>query len=255
MTNEQLTAEKRKPSGSLRSDEPIRSPDDDLLSRGRLVEVIAGHIRATDAPESVVIALNAPWGAGKSSFLNLLEGRLTPAGSADKQASEQAIIIRFNPWHYGSVEQIVRMFFADLARGIGKAGRQDLGKHIGDLLNTAGANESGELWRLENLAYVLFWWLEWTAEEEIHSAVANHVTEDDKLVDFVGRFVTESYSHTMGDKVSRVHRKINKNNLGALLDLDAAMTRLKEISSGSGDNATAAADFVSLIEASREEDY
>ncbi|MCK5805802.1 MAG: hypothetical protein KAI66_23425 [Lentisphaeria bacterium] len=139
MTSEQPTAEKRKPSGSLRSDEPIRSLEDDRLARGRLVEVIAGHILATDAPESVVIAFNAPWGAGKSSFLNLLEGRLAFDGDGDEQASEQPIIIRFNPWHYGSVEQLVRMFFAELARGIGKAGRQELGKKIGDLLNTAGA--------------------------------------------------------------------------------------------------------------------
>ena len=55
------------------------------------------------------------------------------------QTSEQPIIIRFNPWHYGSVEQLVRMFFSELARGIGTAGRQELGKKIGDLLNAAGA--------------------------------------------------------------------------------------------------------------------
>ncbi|MBN1609947.1 MAG: hypothetical protein JW940_25190 [Polyangiaceae bacterium] len=104
-----------------------------------MVDVIAGHILATNAPESVVIALNAPWGAGKSSFLNLLEEGLAPAKDDEKKTGNEPIIIRFNPWHYGSIEQLVRMFFAELARGIGTAGRQELGKKIGDLLNAAGA--------------------------------------------------------------------------------------------------------------------
>jgi predicted KAP-like P-loop ATPase len=128
-----------KQSGSLRSDDPIRSGDDDLLARGRLVEVIAGHILATNAPESVVIALNAPWGAGKSSFLNLLEERLNPDNDDEKKKGDEPIIIRFNPWHYGSIEQLVRMFFAELARGIGTAGRQELAKKIGKLLDAAGS--------------------------------------------------------------------------------------------------------------------
>ncbi len=138
MMSEKPTAEKGNPSGSLRSDEPIRSLEDDRLSRDRLVGVIASHILATDAPESVVIALNAPWGAGKSSFLNLLEGCLNVEYKEGEQTS-QPIIIRFNPWHYGSVEQLARMFFAELGRGIGTAGLKKLGKKIGNLLNAAGS--------------------------------------------------------------------------------------------------------------------
>ncbi|GAB4520914.1 MAG: KAP family P-loop domain protein [Haliangiales bacterium] len=126
-------------SSSLRADEPIRSSDDDQLARGRLIDVIGRHILTMDVPDSVVIALNAPWGAGKSSFLNLLEARLVPEETVETNSKKPPIVIRFNPWHYGSVEQLVRMFFAALAHGIGKAGREELGKKIGKLLHAAGA--------------------------------------------------------------------------------------------------------------------
>lgn len=114
------------------------------------------------------------------------------------------------------------------------------------------ANENGELWKLDNLPYVLFRWLEWTTEDEVRIAVTTHVTEDDKLVAFVGHFVSESHSHTMGDKVSRVHRKISKQGLEALLDMDAATTRLKEVSSGGSEGAAAAHELLSLIKAKDE---
>lgn len=140
-----MTAESRndRAGSSLRSDEPIRTEDQDRLARALLVDVIGTHILHTDAPEPVVIALNAPWGAGKSSFLNLLEQKLAPPATAQVDAGKipdgQPIIIRFNPWHYTSVDQLVGMFFGELARGIGTSSRKDLAKKIGDGLRAVGS--------------------------------------------------------------------------------------------------------------------
>jgi len=107
------------------------------------VEVIGQHILEANAPESVVIALNAPWGAGKSSFLNLLEQKISPTPQADgtprSDEDTKPIVVRFNPWHYTNVDQLVRMCFGELARGIGTAGRRDIGKKIGDLSRAAGS--------------------------------------------------------------------------------------------------------------------
>ena len=102
MTDEQADSDTRIQASSLRADEPIRSSEEDLLSRGPLVAMIAQHILAMDGSESVVIALNAPWGAGKSSFLNLLEDDLTNDGSSDDCRNDGPIVVRFNPWHFGT---------------------------------------------------------------------------------------------------------------------------------------------------------
>lgn len=93
--------------------------------------------------------------------------------------------------------------------------------------------QDGLLWTLDRLPYVLFRWLEWSTEEEVRAAVTAQVATDENLVAFVGRFASESHSHTMGDKVSRVHRKISRKGLTHLLDLEAATRRLKAQSSPS----------------------
>ena len=137
MTDEQADSETRIQASSLRADEPIRSNEDDRLSRGPLVDMIARHILSMDGSESVVIALNAPWGAGKSSFLNLLEDHLTNNGDSDNFRTDGPIVVRFNPWHFGNVDQLVRVFFAELSRGIGTRGKTR--RKIGQLLTTFGS--------------------------------------------------------------------------------------------------------------------
>lgn len=114
------------------------------------------------------------------------------------------------------------------------------------------ANESGELWDLDRLVYVLFRWLNWTTEDEVRAAINAYIVEDEKLVAFVSRFVSESHSYSMGDKVSRVHRKLNKKALERLLDLDAATVRLKAIQPGATENAATAGELVAMIEAKPE---
>ena len=123
---------------SLRSDEPILSVEEDRLSRGRLVDVIAKHLVSTDLRESMVIALNAPWGAGKSSFLNLLEQRLSALREEpNKSGTDELSIIRFNPWHFRNIEQLVQMFFGELVRVIGT--RSETRQKIGRLLTRLGS--------------------------------------------------------------------------------------------------------------------
>lgn len=138
MTDEQSDLRTSIPTSSLRSDEPIRSSEEDRLSRAALVEVIARHILSTDARVSIVIAVNAPWGAGKSSFLNLLERRLKAAREEHSESgTDQPSVIRFNPWHFRNIEQLVKMFFGELVRVIGTSGA--IRQKIGKLLNTVGS--------------------------------------------------------------------------------------------------------------------
>ena len=126
---------------SLNADEPISAESEDLLGRTRLVEVVAKYVLATDKKNPLVIGLNAPWGSGKSSFLNLLEKHLLSS-----EDSSPAIVIRFNPWLYKDTEQVTHSFFDELARGIDATiGRDEkmvknlklLGKVTGGIASTA----------------------------------------------------------------------------------------------------------------------
>jgi hypothetical protein len=124
---------------TLRPDRPIRQSRADLLGRGRLVSAIVEQILGIPSDgKAITIGLNAQWGAGKSSFLNLLQERLrtvpvraTPEGEDDLNP----IVLRFNPWLFGSIEQLIRMFFADLARAVDQ---RDSDADLGALLEVFG---------------------------------------------------------------------------------------------------------------------
>jgi hypothetical protein len=48
---------------------------------------------------------------------------------------------------------------------------------------------------------------------EVRAAVAEYIADDAHLLAFVGNFVTESNSHTMGDKVGRNYLKLDRKSL------------------------------------------
>ena len=87
----------------LSSDQPIREPAEDLLSRAPLVEVLKDEIRAAPISDGFVMALTAPWGEGKTSVLNLIA----------RGMRDEAVIIRFNPWLFSDTEALVVRFSAN----------------------------------------------------------------------------------------------------------------------------------------------
>ena len=124
---------------TFRSDRPIGDRQSDLLGRGPLVNAIVAQILgAPPDGKAVTIGLNAQWGAGKSSFLNLVQERLNKVGSNDPSntdANGRPIVIRFNPWLFGSIEQLTRMFFNDLSRAVKISAPKE---NVGVLLETFG---------------------------------------------------------------------------------------------------------------------
>lgn len=94
----------------LSSDQPIREPAEDLLSRAPLVEVLKDEIRAAPTSDGFVMALTAPWGEGKTSVLNLIA----------REMCDEAVIIRFNPWLFSDTEALVVRFFSELGAQVQK---------------------------------------------------------------------------------------------------------------------------------------
>ncbi len=91
-------------SGGLHPDAPISSAAEDRLGRATLAKLIAAEILQAPAETGFVLALMGPWGAGKTSVLNLVEGEL----------DDQAEVLRFDPWLFSGAEQLVTRFFSEL---------------------------------------------------------------------------------------------------------------------------------------------
>lgn len=90
-------------------DLPIEKPEQDLFGIDPFVRSLARSLRNMKTPQGVVIALNGPWGSGKSSAMNLMRHHLKPA--IDEGELE---LVTFNPWWFRGEEALVLAFFREL---------------------------------------------------------------------------------------------------------------------------------------------
>jgi len=92
------------------NDEPIADAEDDALGRGPFVEQTVRLIRnVAERSESTVFGLQAPWGAGKTSLLNLIRKRLDGDGWG---------VVEFNPWEVGDLHALTREFLTALTTAL-----------------------------------------------------------------------------------------------------------------------------------------
>jgi hypothetical protein len=89
------------------SDSPVNEKNQDRFSRWKFSERIAQVISKRSDPSSIVIGLYGIWGDGKTSVLNFIERSL--------QSDENVICIKFNPWRFGTEDELLTRFFFDIA--------------------------------------------------------------------------------------------------------------------------------------------
>ncbi len=118
----------------LIGDDPIKCPQDDVLGRNANAQKFARHVLEFDSREGIVVGVLGPWGSGKTSFINLARNKF-------KQV--EVPVLDFNPWMFSGAEQLVKLFFAELAAQL-KA-RPNLAK-IGENLETYSDILSGMVW-------------------------------------------------------------------------------------------------------------
>ena len=91
---------------TIPSDNPIESPNEDLLDRKGVAENFAQHILKLDVSKGAVVGVFGPWGSGKTSFLNF----------ARKEFEQNDIpVLDFNPWLFSGTEQLVGRFFDEIS--------------------------------------------------------------------------------------------------------------------------------------------
>lgn len=88
-------------------DNPIESFEEDVFGRRQFAESMAGKILDTQPVKgSFAVSIVAPWGNGKTSFINLIK----------KSMSDKAIIMDYAPWKYGTSSNLTNAFFSELKK-------------------------------------------------------------------------------------------------------------------------------------------
>jgi predicted KAP-like P-loop ATPase len=111
-------------------DGPIEEVGHDLYGFDPFAKTVADSIRNLRSPHGSVVALNGPWGSGKSSTVNLIRRHLT-----DLVEDRSLTIIPFSSWWFRGEDALALAFFRELYAGVGPS----LGKRARKKLKTLGA--------------------------------------------------------------------------------------------------------------------
>ena len=99
-------------SQAIDPDDAIESEGDDWLGFSTMTRIVCENLQALDLSKgALTVGILAPWGRGKSSFINLLRKRLEKDGG---------IIIPFNPRGSKSVSSIPEDFFDVFAKELSR---------------------------------------------------------------------------------------------------------------------------------------
>ncbi|HXE45005.1 MAG TPA: P-loop NTPase fold protein [Conexibacter sp.] len=96
----------------LAGDTPVLRPDQDEFGREPLARRVAAEVRSAPVDGGFVIALNGPWGSGKTSIANM--------ATQFVEAEDGVIVVPFSPWMFSGHDDLVARFFAELTATLGK---------------------------------------------------------------------------------------------------------------------------------------
>lgn len=87
----------------LSADTPKTNPQDDQLGFARFAQHLASSICNMPSSSGFVIALNGPWGSGKSTVLNFVRYYLD-----NLHKSDAPLVLVYNPWTFPSRDDLTR---------------------------------------------------------------------------------------------------------------------------------------------------
>ncbi|WP_179196481.1 KAP family P-loop NTPase fold protein [Caballeronia sordidicola] len=94
----------------LGSDAPQAHPSFDEFGYAPFARAIARAARTTTSPKGLVMAIDGPWGAGKTSLLNFVQHYLSDPDTAAGNESALPVRVEFNPWWFADREQLAMQF-------------------------------------------------------------------------------------------------------------------------------------------------
>ncbi len=119
----------------VKADSPIKTKKEDLLNRYRFASSLGKALLEWKNEEGFVIGLYGKWGSGKSSVINLAIEHIKKTTSKHEK-SHTPIIIKFNPWNFTEQNQLINIFFSELAKAINYYDKGEDAKKVGKKLIT-----------------------------------------------------------------------------------------------------------------------
>lgn len=120
------------------SDKPIDCPQSDILTRIEFSKNLARTVIEWDQTDSIVLAINAKWGYGKTSLLNLVKHYINikskePSCLLSKLfksfykrdvdgVDKKIVTVDYYPWGFDDQDKIHSALFKDIAKAINKHG-------------------------------------------------------------------------------------------------------------------------------------
>jgi len=111
------------------NDAPILTPDDDRFGIDQFAQALAKSLKDIESPIGATIAINGPWGSGKSSAVNLIRYHLK-----DEVESGRLELIDFKCWWFRGEEALTLAFLQTLNASL----RKSLGDKAKELIPRLG---------------------------------------------------------------------------------------------------------------------
>ena len=111
-------------------DQPVERREDDRLGRRSFAESLARQVQAVPAKHGFTIGITGEWGSGKTSVLNMVAETLECEGP-------MTAVLRFNPWLFGSADELVTRFFRELSTQLGES-KYDMLKDVARAFSELG---------------------------------------------------------------------------------------------------------------------
>lgn len=99
----------------LQNNAAISSEKEDLLGIQDLAKHIAHIANPSEDSDPLIIGIEAEWGAGKSSLIELTKAEIT------RNFADTYIVVEFAPWMIGSRDELLRQFFDTVIEAIAHA--------------------------------------------------------------------------------------------------------------------------------------
>lgn len=113
----------------LTADRPKQHLSEDRLGYADFARTIARSIADLDTTDGMVLAVNGPWGSGKTTAVYMIEEALSEA-QKDTDPGQRILPVRFNPWWFSEQEDLVKAFFAELSTTIGETISEKVGRRF-----------------------------------------------------------------------------------------------------------------------------